>query len=1077
MPREARDTLFHITVIGWTILPHLLHLPTWCSVMAAAVLLWRVRLAWTAGPLPSRWLVSGLLLVATALTLTGEHAALGKEAGVTMLVVLLTLKTLELRARRDALVVFFLGFFLVLTHFLYSQSLATAVWMVLAAWGLLTALVLSHMPVGRPPLLRAGAVAARTALWGLPLMALLFVLFPRIGPLWGLPQDTAASTGLSGTLRLGAMAEVANDDSIALRLRFFGPVPEPEQMYFRGPVLSSFDGREWTRLVPTFPAALRPRSDIELQGEPLAYEMTVEPSRLPLLPLLELTPDRVATAPRLPGWLLTLRPDVQWQIDRPITERLRVQTSAWLQHQHGPRQEVLGLRDLVQLPPGYNARTLQWAADLRARPEFANADAATLAGAVLRHIGSAGFTYSMQSGRYGNDAVDEFWLDRKVGFCEHFAAAFVVVMRALDVPARIVTGYQGTDPVPVDGYWIVRQSNAHAWAEYWQAGVGWVRTDPTAAVAPDRVRRGLSLQPQSNLVVGAMRNLNPELAAELRASWEALNNRWNQWVLNYSRKQQFSLLESLGVDSPSWQDLATLLISSLCAGALAGAAWAWWDRRRQDPWQKLQRRVAARLAALGVPVLPHHAPRERAVRVRASLGSAGNALAQALDALDRRRYGEPGHTPSLRGWWKTFDVACKNMRSVKPLVGTRAAAWLVGALLGAAWPDAGASAAAAVPSRAVSLAASPNSSPGPRAALRLTAKPQAPPRLAAKPQATPRSAAKPQARPKPLPRRPPAAAPATPGTALKTERDVVQAFADEVASTRALDRAWVLQQLAQARTLAQVQKLIMPPAAGTAKNWAAYRARFVEPQRINAGLAFWQANASWLTQAETRWGVPPEIVVAIIGVETFYGRVMGDFRAIDALATLAFDFPSGRRDRSAFFRSELAELLVFAQREGVSPLALKGSFAGALGLPQFMPGSINRFAVDFDGDGLINLRSNPADVVGSVAHYLAQHGWQRGLPTHYNVLVPVNSSERAVLLGPDIVPTFTAAQFAERGAELDAAGQAHAGLLALVELQNGDRAPSYVAGTSNFYTVTRYNWSSYYALAVIDLAQALRQRR
>ncbi len=662
LPRETRDTLFLIAVIAGTVLPHLLRLPAWCGVMAGAVLLWRARLAWTGARLPSRWVVSGLLVLATGLTLWGERALLGKEAGVTMLVVLLTLKTLELRARRDALVVFFLGFFLVLTHFLVSQSLATGLWMLLAVWGLLTALVLSHMPVGRPPLLAAGAVAARAALLGLPLMALLFVLFPRVGPLWGLPQDAVGRTGLSGSLRLGGVAEIANDDSIALRVRFPGAVPRPDQMYFRGPVLSSFDGREWTRLVPTFPAALRPRAEVELIGQPLRYEITIEPSRLPLLPLLELTPDRADAAPQVPGWLLTLRPDVQWQVDRPVTDRLRISASAWPQHRHGPRQDVVGLRDLVQLPPGFNPRTLQWAADLRAQPGMLEADPRTLAQALLRHLRQGGYSYTLEPGTYGRDAVDEFWFDRKLGFCEHFAAAFVVVMRALDVPARIVTGYQGTDPEPQDGYWIVRQSNAHAWAEYWQPGEGWVRVDPTAAVAPERVARGRSLQPPPSLVGGAMRTINPELAAQLRAQWEAINNRWNQWVLNYSRQQQFNLLERLGVQRPDWQDLATTLIALLCAASLAGAGWAWWDRRRQDPWQRLQQRVQARLQALGVDVQPHHAPRERAARLR-RLGPAFEPAAAELDALDRLRYASSGpRWQGHRRWWQQFRQALAQAR-------------------------------------------------------------------------------------------------------------------------------------------------------------------------------------------------------------------------------------------------------------------------------------------------------------------------------------------------------------------------------------------------------------------------------
>ncbi len=303
------------------------------------------------------------------------------------------------------------------------------------------------------------------------------------------------------------------------------------------------------------------------------------------------------------------------------------------------------------------------------------------------------------------------------------------------------------------------------------------------------------------------------------------------------------------------------------------------------------------------------------------------------------------------------------------------------------------------------------------------------------------------------------------------------AFAHEVAERQGLPLAWVQAQLAQARRQEPVRRLIMPPPAGTAKNWAAYRARFVEPQRVAAGVAFWRDNEAWLQEAQDRWGVPAEIVVGIVGVETFYGRITGNFRILDALATLAFDFPSGRKDRSAFFREQLEELLVLCAREGIDAASLKGSYAGAMGLPQFMPGSVNRYAVDMDGDGHINLLGNSADAIGSVAHYLASFGWQRDLPTHYPVAVPVDSSDRALLLGPDIVPTFSAEQFEQRGALLGDAGRTHDGPLALVELQNGDAAPSYVAGTQNFYVVTRYNWSSYYALAVIELAAEVARQR
>ena len=308
-----------------------------------------------------------------------------------------------------------------------------------------------------------------------------------------------------------------------------------------------------------------------------------------------------------------------------------------------------------------------------------------------------------------------------------------------------------------------------------------------------------------------------------------------------------------------------------------------------------------------------------------------------------------------------------------------------------------------------------------------------------------------------------------------TREDVLR-FADEAAQKHGLDAQAVRAALAQARFVPSVARLIMPPPAGTAKNWAAYRARFVEPVRVRAGVEFWNANRRWLEQAEQAYGVPPEIVVGIIGVETLYGVHLGGYRVIDALATLTFDFPVGRKDRSAFFRDELEQLFVLSARAGSDPAALKGSYAGAFGMPQFMPSSFNKYAVDFDFDGRIDLHRSSADVIGSVAHYLAQFGWQRGLKPYYEVAAPVDSADRALLLGPDIVPSFSPREFTDRGARLEEAALDLPGQLALVELQNGDAAPSYVAGTANFYAVTRYNWSSYYAMAVIELGQAVRRR-
>ena len=295
-------------------------------------------------------------------------------------------------------------------------------------------------------------------------------------------------------------------------------------------------------------------------------------------------------------------------------------------------------------------------------------------------------------------------------------------------------------------------------------------------------------------------------------------------------------------------------------------------------------------------------------------------------------------------------------------------------------------------------------------------------------------------------------------------------FADDVAARRNLDRDWVRATIGGARFLPNVPRLMLPARTGTPKNWAAYRSRFIDPVRIAAGVRFWRDNTVTLARAEAEFGVPPEIIVGIIGVETIYGRNMGNFRVIDALATLAFDFPPEHpraTDRQAFFRSELESFLSIESRTAEDPMAPLGSYAGAMGMPQFMPSSIAKYAIDFDGDGRIDLVNNPIDVIGSVASYFKGFGWQRGMPSTYPVRFDEARLQKAILMAPDILPTFSTDSFVAAGAVLEGEALKHKGLLALIELQNGAAAPSYVAGTQNFYVITRYNWSSYYAMSVL----------
>ena len=324
-------------------LPHLPHLPGWTIGLTALVLFWRGQLAVESGPLPSKWVLVSVLTVAIGLTYWSYGSLLGKEPGVTLAVALMALKTLELRARRDAFVVFFLGFFIILTHFLYSQSLVVAVAMLVSVWGLLTALVLAHMPVGQPSLRQAAGLSARTALLGAPVMALLFVLFPRIGPLWGVPQDGISTTGLSNTMRMGSVTEVARDESVAMRIRFDGTRPFPSQMYFRGPVLTRFDGIEWRPLgLPFAPAGVPDRLPaLQPIGQPVRYEATLEPLRVASVPLLEATTE---VAP-VDGFRFSRREDLQWLGERPIYERIRVKAEAY------PRY-TLGTSRALRRDPG-----------------------------------------------------------------------------------------------------------------------------------------------------------------------------------------------------------------------------------------------------------------------------------------------------------------------------------------------------------------------------------------------------------------------------------------------------------------------------------------------------------------------------------------------------------------------------------------------------------------------------------------------------------------------------------------------------------------------------------------------------
>ncbi|WP_374662202.1 transglutaminaseTgpA domain-containing protein [Inhella sp.] len=657
--RETRDSFFLVGVVLLTVAPHLLRLPLWASLSTLALLGWRALLAARNAPLPRRWLLVLLLLAAVAATKLSHGLVIGREPGLTLVCLLLAMKLLELHARRDAFVVFFLGFFLVLAQYFHSQSLWVALWTLASVWGLLTALVLAQMPLGQPMLAAAAREAARSTLYGLPLMVLLYLLFPRIAPLWGLPGQSGTS-GLSERMGFGDVAALALNEDVVIRLRPLPGAALPQTLYFRGPVLSRFDGRQWH-------AEPLPGGVGEPQGGRAArYEVIMEPVKLPLLPLLEWSVGAVGSewSPH-EGLVLRRASDLSWLARRPILERLRFEHEAYSgpDLRVGPLEWRRGLLSQLRLPQGLNPRLLAWARQLAADLPEGPGRASRMDERLHAHIRSQPFEYTLEPGRYGQTtvhAVDEFWFDRRSGFCEHYASAYVVAMRAAGVPARVVTGFMGADPLTVDDWYLVRNSHAHAWAEYWQEGRGWVRSDPTGAVAPERVQVAALLDVAPGVLRGAVNAIDPTLWRRMRQWADRADLHWQQWVLGYQRQQQFRMLESLGFESPDWHTLGRA--AALSIGAVALLAWAWsrWAARDRNPWHARLARTAALLRARGLPAEPHQAP------LRWAQLLAPGAARDALLELEAWRYAEASpavarwqEAQRWRRWWRAFRRALK----------------------------------------------------------------------------------------------------------------------------------------------------------------------------------------------------------------------------------------------------------------------------------------------------------------------------------------------------------------------------------------------------------------------------------
>ncbi|MDB5745861.1 MAG: transglutaminase [Massilia sp.] len=645
LSRDKADTLLLLASALLVLAPHTAHLPAWVSLLCALTLLWRAAITLQGKRMPSPMLLLPLAAIAMAGVSYTYQTLLGRDAGVAMLVLLVAFKMLEMHARRDLFVVVFLCFFLVLTNFFYEQGIGTALLMALSVLALLTAQMSFQFSGAVPPLRQRFLMSARLLGLAAPLALALFFLFPRIeGPLWGMPGDAnSARSGLSETMAPGTMANLAQSPEPAFRVRFDGAPPPQEQLYWRGPVLGDYDGRTWTRVKAATDPAPGPASTpaqlaLSVSGKPVGYEVTLEPSHSRWLFALEM-PQRL---PGLDGNIAQVSSEFELTTAFPVEARLRYRMDSFLNY----RLQAPGdAGQWLQLPGNSNPRALMAGLSLRAEP-----DPRARVAAVLDSFRREHYVYTLNPPLLGRDAVDDFLYGSRAGFCEHFAGSFVFLMRAAGVPARVVTGYQGGDLNPIDGYVTVRQSDAHAWAEVWLARRGWVRVDPTAAVAPERVRRGLNeaIPPTAPFGLEGLGRLmrldagsNPWLA-QMRYAVGAMNNGWNQWVLNYSPQRQRALADSVRSSLLDWRMPLALAVLATLLLLLR----TFLRRREIDPIDALYSALCGRLARMGLPRSADESPSVYAAHVAAAAAAGRLAPPVAAAAAEfLARYGAWRYAP------------------------------------------------------------------------------------------------------------------------------------------------------------------------------------------------------------------------------------------------------------------------------------------------------------------------------------------------------------------------------------------------------------------------------------------------
>jgi len=599
--REVRDTLWLLLTLVWVLSPHALVLPLWCTGAVVALVAWRAWLTWNGHRLPHRLIPIALTCVAGIAVWLEYRTIFGKDAGVAYVTLLLGLKLLEMRARRDIFVVIFLSLFVMLTSLFESQSMVMAAMLMISLWMLVTALVSVQFATHEPRWTVKARIALRLVAFALPLMAILFVLFPRIdGPLWGMPSDAyAAKSGLSEVMAPGSFGRLSESREMAFRAHFDGRVPQPSERYWRGPVLGAFDGRAWT---PT--PQRRNASSRSLVVDPASavdYSVTLEPSNRTWLFTLDVPRERPASP-----LVARIRSDLQVVSDNMVRERSVYTARSYTRYRVGADETRIRLQDWLELPPGFNPRTHAFAAQMQNEEQRADPQSTTpedearhsrhLIDRVLAMIRREGFVYTLDPPALGRESVDEFLFDTRRGYCEHYASAFVFLMRALDIPARVVTGYQGGEINPVDGFLEVRQRDAHAWSEVWIATEGWVRVDPTAAVAPDRIESGAADAFSEARGFASRDSFLASLLQRTRFNWDAVGNAWNQWILAYNADRQSGLLSGIGIERIDWQTLTIALIVAFGGTLAVIGALTLFRRTKVDPVVRQYDRACALLA-------------------------------------------------------------------------------------------------------------------------------------------------------------------------------------------------------------------------------------------------------------------------------------------------------------------------------------------------------------------------------------------------------------------------------------------------------------------------------------------------